>query len=576
MSTAKMKKLNLFAMRSQQEDLLRALMLLGCVEISDSDTMWDNPEFSAGRKCEATDLEEYREQHSILTRGIEIIDEYSPSKRMLFGEKPKFDADALLDDSQLDDYLQTASKLVSFDERIVQLTEEENRLKTIDKALVPDGSADNSSEVVASGNNTSDSIGVDEIAAEISALTAEIIREISKIDEFKLHADMLHTKIAMAQAAEKLVQTESVFFLSGWTSAADVFRLEELFSKYGCAWEFTTPSNSESKDLPMKSKNKPVAHSFASEYMYGLPSYSGVDVLPVAALIFSIFFGIVYGDMGYGLVLILWGLLGGIFLKSRSILKSASWLFSLCGITTVIFGFLSGRFLGNSVAVFSNIANLTSNMPWASINTPETLWAFINPIENPMRLLAPTLITGGVHVLLNMAISAYILIRNGHRMDALFNLVPWCLLFAGIAAGILGYTWWGLIPGVLALLFTRGLSKQSIADKLIGGLGYVLYDILALARDILTYSLFAALLVAGTAIANTAHTLGGFTGSIIVLVSVFIIGYPLNIGVNAVSVWLHKFRIWFFGFIDKFYKDVRALDPLSIKADYITIIQTEK
>ena len=57
-----------------------------------------------------------------------------------------------------------------------------------------------------------------------------------------------------------------------------------------------------------------------------------------------------------------------------------------------------------------------------------------------------------VHILLGMAVNAYILIRDGHPLDALFDVGSWWLLFAGIALGVLGYGWYVAIAGCAALI----------------------------------------------------------------------------------------------------------------------------
>ena len=67
--------------------------------------------------------------------------------------------------------------------------------------------------------------------------------------------------------------------------------------------------------------------------LYGTPDYSEVDPTPILALTFPILFGLMFGDIGHGIVLILAGLLGGlVFSKRRGNIKNFSWIIFFCGI----------------------------------------------------------------------------------------------------------------------------------------------------------------------------------------------------------------------------------------------------
>ncbi|NVM45151.1 MAG: hypothetical protein HWN79_09550 [Candidatus Lokiarchaeota archaeon] len=92
--------------------------------------------------------------------------------------------------------------------------------------------------------------------------------------------------------------------------------------------------------------------------MYGIPAYSEIDPTPLIALTFPLLFGIMFGDIGHGIVLIISGLLGFILYKnkkSRDFLNFC-WIIIYCGVGAIIFGFLYGDFFGmHEIEIFGTI-----------------------------------------------------------------------------------------------------------------------------------------------------------------------------------------------------------------------------
>lgn len=75
--------------------------------------------------------------------------------------------------------------------------------------------------------------------------------------------------------------------------------------------------------------------------MYGLPSYNEIDPTPFVALTYTLFFGIMFGDMGQGFVVALVGFLMW-KLKKMEIGK----ILIPCGISGMVFGFIYGSVFG--------------------------------------------------------------------------------------------------------------------------------------------------------------------------------------------------------------------------------------
>jgi V/A-type H+-transporting ATPase subunit I len=92
--------------------------------------------------------------------------------------------------------------------------------------------------------------------------------------------------------------------------------------------------------------------------MYGVPAYSEIDPTPVIAITFPILFGLMFGDIGHGLVLILSGLIGAIVYRKKKgkDFINFCWIILYCGVGAVIVGFLYGEFFGmHEIKLFNTV-----------------------------------------------------------------------------------------------------------------------------------------------------------------------------------------------------------------------------
>jgi len=137
MAIEKMKKLKLIVSRADKDDVLRELMLLGCVEVSEPDELLGDPELANLVVRESSDLEQFRSEHASLARALDIAGEYVPVKKGLFATKPEVTSDLLFDESDSSICLQLAKTIDLFDNRIRRLTTEENNEKNLIESLTP-------------------------------------------------------------------------------------------------------------------------------------------------------------------------------------------------------------------------------------------------------------------------------------------------------------------------------------------------------------------------------------------------------------------------------------------------------
>jgi V/A-type H+-transporting ATPase subunit I len=87
---------------------------------------------------------------------------------------------------------------------------------------------------------------------------------------------------------------------------------------------------------------------------YGYPDYNGIDPTLFVALTFLFMFGMMFGDVGHGLVLVALGLFIAQYKKTRKI-SPAGWLLVAAGCSSIIFGFMYGSIFGYEGLLFHHV-----------------------------------------------------------------------------------------------------------------------------------------------------------------------------------------------------------------------------
>jgi len=444
--------------------------------------------------------------------------------------------------------------------------------KAIESAVMPVLRSCSFSRVVFGSLKGTAEENIEEISAKIASIEREISAETEKIKELARHRadielciDSLAQKLSKIEAAQRLLATESVFYLEGWVTAPEEKSVADLLQKYTCAFAFEDPKEEEYAEVPIKLKNNKLTEplSMVTE-MYSLPAYEGIDPNPLIMPFFTLFFGLMYGDMGYGLVLLILGILAKKKLKPKGTMKHLTGLLVLCGVTTMMAGAIFGSFFGNAIPTVTGMLGLGQIDPLRAIQ-------LIDPMNDPLKLLIGSIILGGIQILVGMGVKAYMLIRDGKPLDALFDVGSWWLLFAGIAVGVLKGVWWVAIAGVAALVLTQGRAKPTIIGKLVGGIAS-LYNITSYFGDVLSYSRIMALLLAGSVIGNVINLLGSLTGNILIFAVIFLAGHGFSMAINIIGTYVHSARLQYLEYFGKFYIDGgKPFRPLKVDTKYVDV-----
>lgn len=171
------------------------------------------------------------------------------------------------------------------------------------------------------------------------------IKEIFATENEKLSAIYNHINIknAVFEVRKYAFVFGNSFYCAGWVPAKKVKSVtEKLMSFNGVSVTTASPDEVPGHEPPVRLKNNKFTRPY--EYyveMYGLPKYHDIDITFFVALVYTFVFGVMFGDVGQGLILAIGGFLA-YKLKGMALGK----ILVPCGIASMIGGFVFGSVFG--------------------------------------------------------------------------------------------------------------------------------------------------------------------------------------------------------------------------------------
>jgi len=138
--------------------------------------------------------------------------------------------------------------------------------------------------------------------------------------------------------------------ISGYVPTKKELKLKEMFGSWMVHTE-PVERASEEEEVPALMENKEGLGLFQPVTLeQGIPAEHEVDPTPLVSFVFPIFFGMMFGDVGHGLILTLFML----FVRHRSVGNMRRWanIFIVAGISAIIFGIIFGEFFELSFSSF--------------------------------------------------------------------------------------------------------------------------------------------------------------------------------------------------------------------------------
>jgi V/A-type H+-transporting ATPase subunit I len=188
------------------------------------------------------------------------------------------------------------------------------------------------------------------------------------------------------------------------------------------------------KEPPIKLRNPKIFKPFEMFVrMYGLPAYGEMDPTSFVALTYSIIFGIMFGDVGQGLCLVIGGYL---LFKIKKVPLAA--IIATAGIFSTIFGFMYGSVFG-----FEDLI--------------PPIW--LSPRENVMTILITTVGFGVLLILTTMFIFIINNIKAKNWGKVLFDIngVAGLVFYAALISSVVLVFTGHEMPGAIVLFIFLGI-----------------------------------------------------------------------------------------------------------------------
>ena len=137
MAIVHMKKLRLMVVRGQKDALLRDLMLLGCVQVSEPDALLADAEAAAVLRQESGNVTETRSELTRLNAALKLLDKYAPVKSKLLSSRPEVTEREFLDVGAYRKELDAVAQLEELEADVRRYNGEEAKLRGSVEALRP-------------------------------------------------------------------------------------------------------------------------------------------------------------------------------------------------------------------------------------------------------------------------------------------------------------------------------------------------------------------------------------------------------------------------------------------------------
>lgn len=344
----------------------------------------------------------------------------------------------------------------------------------------------------------------------------------------------LRDRLMRLEARASAYAAHHLFIIEGWLPAPGLGNLEaRVRERLGPEVVVQTIGTEDwgGQAAPVALHNPPLFRPFeVLTRALPLPRYGSIDPTPFVAIFFPAFFGLMLGDVGYGLLLA--GLAWLLRRKSApdSTLRAVSAVGLACASSAIVFGLIFGE-------LFGSLGHLIGLHP------------YFNREQATIPFLAFAVALGGVHIVLGLILAGVGAWRRGRRREAMGR---------SVALGMLVLTALALLAALEVL--PRGLLTPMVVTILIAfillialeGLAAVV-ELLSTFGRILSYARIMAIGTASLMLAVVANEMVGAMGSVLVGVIFALLFHIVNFAIGLFSPTIHAVRLHYVEFFGQFF-----------------------
>ncbi len=416
------------------------------------------------------------------------------------------------------------------------------------------------------------------LEAEKEKLEAEL-REIAakETPDLLRLRELLGIEKFLEEANKFLGKTKRTYVFTGWSPADRAQEVVEIVKKASdgiCSVAIEDPKREEKPPtlLANPPQVKPMELLIDT---YGVPSYTEIDPTMFVAITFPILFGLMFGDIGQGILILLTGFLLGYKIDMGASVRKLGRILVLCGITATFFGFMYGSVFGLEGERIEHYLGFELHPLW------------LNPIEDTAMLMSFALRLGVFLLIAGCAINILNEVSHHRYIDIFVSPygLPgvWILLGGTFLVSKHGVDIFSLIrdiriiPGVLLPFLLLGFGEHyvskislpmaffeawdNLSRYLVNSLSYIRVMALAIIHGALNMIMVTIMEMMPASTVGTAAK-----------VVIFVVG---NLGIFIVEMFvsfIQTLRLHYYEWFSKFYAgDGKRFIPFKVIREYTSL-----
>ncbi len=369
------------------------------------------------------------------------------------------------------------------------------------------------------------------------------------------------------------------FILVGWVPAENENEIIKALQKIESIDVNTSDANEEIKhNPPVRFKNNFFARPF--EYytqMYGTPNYSEIDPSGFIAFTYALLFGIMFGDVGHGIVLFIASLV-----MYKCMKMELGKLLIPCSISSTIFGFVFGSVFGYE-HVLDPMYNALFGLEEKPIEVMESHWT--------MTIIYSAVGIGVVLLIVAMGLNIYSSIKRKDIGNALFGVNGVCglvfyssLVIGLVCSMVLGikimtplYIIFLIVLPLILVFFREPLSKlvegeknfmpENIGSFIVDNIFELFEVCLSYVTNTMSFLRVGAFVLVHAGMMQVVFVLAGMFGNVGYIITV-IVGNLIVAGLEALLVAIQVLRLEYYEMFSRFYiGDGRPYKPVKVEKE---------
>ena len=404
----------------------------------------------------------------------------------------------------------------------------------------------------------------DEINSEIAKLDkeievndTEIIKNQVYIEAINKEIDNLNIQNNFEEAKESFIASEvtegKILYVEAYVPKDKEAEVKTFLDNKKIAYILEDPTRDDKVPVELKNNKYSGAYELITK-LFQLPNYFEIDLTPMIAVFYPLFFAYCFGDSGYGLVLTIIALIG-LFTVLKGSLRGIGILALTLGICTTIMGVINGgSFFGVSIPSNTQIPIFATLSKYLIITDIKENW-FLTPFNT-------ALLIGVLHICFALVVGVIDRIKTSPIGDIL-GAIGKLLFIPGLVLWFLGdmqkmqvikqfsTIYYALIlVGLVFLVILSNVGKKpDVLNSILG----VYFAATGIMGDTLSYIRLFALGASGSILALVINQIGmsfkAIPGVGMVIMVVFLVfGHIAIFALNILGALVHPLRLTFVEF----------------------------